>query len=250
MNHSRKLNYQFQNKDARDYKYSKIIAPQFLSRLPSQFSLQNKIAIILDQGDVGSCVSNAFALCINMLTNKYVRISRLFHYYCGRAIQGDSSTVDTGLNIRNAANIIRKFGACSEQKWPYVTANYTVLPPLGVFKASKLFKKYNYTFIAQDLISLKSCLLVSKSPIIFGFYVYDSFLSSQNGVIPMPDITTEPLQGGHCMLIIGYNDATQRFTCANSWGSSWGDRGLCYIPYAYVLDSILSSDFCQLNFIF
>lgn len=246
----RKLNYRFQEKDARDYKYLKTVPPRFLSKLPSQFSLQNTIGIILDQGNIGSCVSNAFALCINMLTNKYVRISRLFHYYCGRAIGGDSSILDTGLNIRTAANIIRKFGACAEQTWPYVTANYPELPPLGVFKASKLFKKYNYTFLTQDLISFKSCLLVSKSPIIFGLYLYDSFIKSTRGVIPTPDITTEQLLGGHCMLIIGYNDATQTFTCANSWGSSWGDRGLCHIPYAYLLDSTLSCDFCQLNFIF
>ena len=46
-----KLNYQFQNKDGRDFKYSKIIAPGFLSRLPSQFSLQNKISIILNQAN-------------------------------------------------------------------------------------------------------------------------------------------------------------------------------------------------------
>jgi C1A family cysteine protease len=246
----RKLNYQFQEKDERDFKYSKIIPPKFLSKLPSQFSLQNKIGIILNQGNIGSCVSNVFALCVHMLTNKHVLISRLFHYYCGRAIGGDSSILDTGLNIRMAANIIRKFGACAEPSWPYVTTNYSVLPPLGVFKASKLFKKYNYTFLTQDLISLKSCLLVSRSPIIFGLIVYDSFMKSTNGVIPMPDTTTEQLLGGHCMLIIEYNDATQTFTCANSWGSSWGDRGLCYIPYAYLLDSNLAADFCQLNFIF
>jgi C1A family cysteine protease len=246
----RKLNYQFQEKDARDYKYFKIVPLKFLSKLPSQFSLQNKIGIILDQGNIGSCVSNAFALCINMLTNKNVKISRLFHYYCGRAIGGDSSISDTGLTLRMAANIIRKFGACAEQSWPYVTANYPELPPLNVFKASKLFKKYNYTFVTQDLISFKSCLLVSKSPIIFGVYLYESFFKIKNGVIPMPNVFTEQFLGGHCMLIIGYNDATQTFTCANSWGSAWGNRGLCYIPYAYLLDSALTADFCQLNFIF
>ena len=246
----RKLNYQFQEKDTRDYKYLKIVPPKLLASLPSQFSLQNKIGIILDQGNIGSCVSNAFALCINMLTNKSVKISRLFHYYCGRAIGGDSSILDTGLNLRMAANIIRKFGACAEQSWPYVTTNYPELPPLGVFKASKLFKKYNYTFLTQDLISIKSCLMVSKSPILFGVYVYESFFKINKGVIPTPNVLTEELRGGHCMLIIGYNDATQMFTCANSWGNSWGDRGLCYIPYAYLLDSNLAADFCQLNFIY
>jgi len=243
----RKLNYHFQKKDERDYKYFKPIH-KVDTKLPAQFILENKIAI-LDQGDIGSCVSNAFSLCISILSTKHVRISRLFHYYCGRAIEGTSSTLDSGLDIRMAANIIRKFGACTEQSWPYITANYTKLPPLSVFKASKLFKKYNYTFVNQELSSLKSCLSFSKSPIIFGINVYDSFLSSTNGIVPMPNTTTETLQGGHCMLLVGYNDATQTFTCANSWGNSWGNNGLCYMPYAYILNSTLSSDYCQLNFV-
>lgn len=35
------------------------------------------------------------------------------------------------------------------------------------------------------------------------------------------------------MLIVGYSDAEARFIVRNSWGTDWGDRGYCYIPYDY-----------------
>ncbi|HLG96380.1 MAG TPA: hypothetical protein VKX49_08720 [Bryobacteraceae bacterium] len=46
-----------------------------------------------------------------------------------------------------------------------------------------------------------------------------------------------------CHLPDRYDDAKQLFTFRNSWGSSWGDQGYGYLPYAYVLDPSLASDF-------
>lgn len=243
----RKLNYKKQKADVRDYKYVSTSKP---SSLPNTFSLQDKLGPILDQGQLGSCVSNAFAQYINMMTNKSVSISRLYHYYCGRALDQTSSMEDSGLDIRQAAKIIGKYGACQETVWPYDITKFSELPPLSVFKSCNLFKSYSYSFLSQDLNSIKSCLSVTKCPVIFGFDVYDSFMNTVRGVIPSPNVNKESLLGGHCMLIIGYNDVNQRFTCVNSWGRYWGTGGLCYMPYDYVLNSKLASDFCQLTFVF
>ena len=49
------------------------------------------------------------------------------------------------------------------------------------------------------------------------------------------------------MIIIGYN--TTQFICVNCWGSSWGAKGLCYIPQTYLLNPTLASDFTGLQFI-
>jgi len=66
----------------------------------------------------------------------------------------------------------------------------------------------------------------------------------------MPDTSNETLEGSHCMTMIGYNNNTQQFICANSWGKSWGNKGYCYIPYNYLLNPNLASDFCFVQFIF
>ena len=79
--------------------------------------------------------------------------------------------------------------------------------------------------------------------------VYESFMTqnvAKTGIVPMPDLKKEKLQGGHCMNIIGYDDTKQLFICANSWGKNWGNAGFCYMPYMYILNTSLASDLCFL----
>lgn len=248
------LNYEFQKPDQRDYKFTPSIIT--LSKLKStspikQFSLNQRNIIILDQGNLGSCVSNVFAQNINIMTKNTLAISRLYHYYCGRAISNFSSTNDTGLYIRSAASIISKYGAAKENIWPYNINNFTQLPPLNVFQNAKLFKKYVYTFVNRNLNSLKSCLIQNNSPIIFGIMIYSSFMTqtvANTGNVPMPNTKTEKKLGGHCILMIGYNDSSQTFLCVNSWGANWGLKGFFNLPYDYVMNSELAGDFCYLEF--
>lgn len=37
--------------------------------------------------------------------------------------------------------------------------------------------------------------------------------------------------GHHAMNVVGYSDKLQGYIVENSWGESWGDQGLCLIPY-------------------
>ncbi len=81
--------------------------------------------------------------------------------------------------------------------------------------------------------------------------MYESFdKADTTGIVPMPDTTKEALLGGHCVLMVGFNNVTQRFICVNSWGASWGDRGFFTIPYEYVVNPLLAADFCVLNFVY
>jgi C1A family cysteine protease len=53
----------------------------------------------------------------------------------------------------------------------------------------------------------------------------------------------ESVLGGHCVLAVGYDDATQLFKVRNSWGTSWGQAGYFQIPYAYLTNADLADDF-------
>lgn len=248
-----KLNYKFQKKDTRDFKAVVPNTSTSNAKIISSFSLRSKVRFVYDQQSLGSCVSNAFAQYINICTTNNVKISRLLHYYCGRAIEGGSSLDDSGLDIRQAAKIIQKYGACSEKIWPYDVSKFNQLPPLNIFKSSLYFRKYIYSFVDQTLDSLRSVLYTQKKPIIFGIYVYDSFLTdtvASTGIVPMPNLNTESLLGGHCIVMIGYDNIKSQFICVNSWGSSWGAGGFFYLPYEYVLNPGLAADFCCLDFIY
>jgi C1A family cysteine protease len=54
---------------------------------------------------------------------------------------------------------------------------------------------------------------------------------------------TERSLGGHAVTLVGFNDETKQFIVRNSWGTAWGQNGYFTLPYAYVLNSGLASDF-------
>jgi C1A family cysteine protease len=79
--------------------------------------------------------------------------------------------------------------------------------------------------------------------------VYESFESdavAQSGVVPMPS-SGEKVLGGHCMLVVGYDASARVFIVRNSWGKSWGMKGYCTMPFEYLLNTNLASDFWTLR---
>ena len=53
----------------------------------------------------------------------------------------------------------------------------------------------------------------------------------------------EKMLGGHAVLAVGYDDSKQVFIVRNSWGKEWGDNGYFYMPYAFITDKNMCSDF-------
>lgn len=255
------LNYKSQSIDNRDYIHVPKLkaSPQVINNIqkillpvsPIMFFVKNYNVPILDQLNLGSCVANAFATCIRIITQQKLCSSRLFHYYNSRAMAGYTIEEDSGLEIRDACKSIVLYGVTQELNWKYVTPLFSVLPSLNSYIKTNLLPNFNYSFVNQDLNAIKLCLTTTNAPIIFGINVYDSFLTSsvaKTGIVPMPNTTTETLQGGHCILMVGIDNKNQVFICINSWGVSWGNKGFFTLPYNYVLNSNLSFDFCCISF--
>ena len=98
--------------------------------------------------------------------------------------------------------------------------------------------------LTQSLVLMKGCL-ASGFPFVFGFTVYESFESNavaSSGIVPMP-APNEKIVGGHAVVLVGYNDAVDRFRVRNSWGTRWGQKGYFEMPYLYVTSGSLASDF-------
>ena len=97
---------------------------------------------------------------------------------------------------------------------------------------------------------MKGCL-ASGFPFVFGFTVYESFESQEvakTGMVPMP-AAGESVLGGHAVLAVGYDDGHQRFIVRNSWGTGWGMQGYFTMPYAYLTERDLSSDFWTIRLV-
>jgi hypothetical protein len=74
-------------------------------------------------------------------------------------------------------------------------------------------------------------------PVLLAVNVYVGTWSAVNppGLITMPP-KDKVSEGGHEILVVGYDDAKRHFIFVNSWGESWGDKGFGYLPYDYVRD--------------
>jgi C1A family cysteine protease len=166
----------------------------------------------------------------------------LFEYYNSRTKSEKHS--DSGATIRDAIKAINTYGICPETEWPYNIEKFASKPPTKCYKDALQDRALTYQRVSQNLTQMKGCL-ASGLPFVIGIDVYQSF-ESQNvantGVVPMPS-QDEQLLGGHALMCIGYNDSTQRFTVRNSWGSGFGDKGYVYLPYQYLEDRNLASDF-------
>jgi C1A family cysteine protease len=246
--------------DHRDLIYS---APlQHLRALPSHVDLRKQFHVRpYDQGRIGSCTANAIAGAIQFDREHAKQKpdfvpSRLFIYYYERLTER-SVPIDSGAQIRDGIKVVAKRGVCAETTWPYDDTpadtetnlfphtSRAIKPPSAEAQHdAEKYKTISYSRVTQSLTQLKGCL-ADGFPIVFGFSVFDSLYDSQGqpqAVLPLPSGKDAPI-GGHAVLAVGYDDGKSLFTIRNSWGTSAQDHGYFYMPYAYLTDPHLASDF-------
>jgi C1A family cysteine protease len=243
--------------DARDHLYT---APRLATAaLPSSVDLRSGMPDVYDQGRIGSCTGNAIAGAVEFdlekqRNEKFVP-SRLFIYYNERAMEGHVAS-DSGAQIRDGIKSVAQLGVPNETEWPYddtpadsdgrfpAGCKAVTKPPADVYQQALANRVSSYQRVAQSLDQLRGCL-ASGYPFVFGFSVYASFESQEvasTGVVSMPQ-PGEALLGGHAVVGCGYDDSAQRFLVRNSWGTGWGQSGYFTMPYAYLTETSLSSDF-------
>ena len=238
--------------DNRDHLYAAPIAN--LAALPAKADLRGTCPPVYDQGELGSCTANAIAAAVQFDLIRQVAKdpfppSRLFIYYNERVIEGTAGT-DSGAMIRDGIKSVASQGNAHEVKWPYLVNEFAVQPPPNVYAEALLHTAVLYQRVVADLGQMKGCL-ASGFPFVFGFSVYESFESAdvaRSGNVPMP-AAQEKLIGGHAVMAVGYDDASQRFIVRNSWGDGWGIEGYFTMPYTYLTQSNLSDDFWTIRIV-
>jgi C1A family cysteine protease len=219
-----------------------------LANLPTSVDLEPLCPLPYDQLQLGSCTANALAALWEFLRMKAeatpVVPSRLMIYYGERAIEGTIST-DSGAIIDDGIDFLTHKGVAPEPLWPYDQAKFAINPPPSVWGAAWSQRLIDPVTIApNDILAIKS-RLAQGYPVAFGFVAYPELEGDKvaiTGILDMPTPGEQPI-GGHAVLIVGYNEATQEFKVRNSWGPKWGLAGYFLMPYAYTSNADLASDF-------
>jgi hypothetical protein len=227
--------------DARDVHY---VPPVDTATLPESVDLRPLCPTVYDQGNLGSCTANAIGAAIEynqMQTGERSFVpSRLFIYFNERVLEGTIKQ-DAGAMIRNGIKTVVRLGAPPEDVWPYDESAAYTQPHPDAYAAAKLDLVTVYCRVGQTLPLMQACLM-EGFPIVFRYTCYPSMDHTwDDGVIPMPG-PTEPEDGGHCMLIVGYSNATRTFLVRNSWGTQWGQQGYGTMPYDYILSPQWTTD--------
>jgi len=151
---------------------------------------------------------------------------------------------DAGGQIRDGVKSVNQQGAPPETDWPYDITKFAEKPPQKAYDDAAQHESVLYQRLTPILGQLKGCL-ASGFPFVLGFVVYESFESqqvAQTGEASLPQAGEQQI-GGHAVLAVGYDESQQRFLIRNSWGAGWGMGGYFTLPYPYLLQPTLSSDF-------
>jgi len=231
--------------------------------IPPQVDISEFDSPIENQGSQGTCTANAGASLLEHLERRtygtYIEHSRKFLYKMSRQLLG--LTGDVGSTIPATLGSIVIFGMPPEKYWPY-TKGVDDQPTAFVHGLAQNYQGTSYvnlsktgTTTAQILYNMK-VNLTSGLPVIFGFSMYSSITTCDDGYIkyPLPGETTET---GHCVLAVGFNDTVEinngsytsvgAFYIKNSWGTGWGINGYGWLPYDYITNGIATDCWVLIN---
>lgn len=131
--------------------------------------------------------------------------------------------------INRASDYIRDLGLPSEYCFPYSATNAACTGACPEYQKAG-FQISNWHWVATTAPSveaLKSALF-TLGPLVTTMDVYTDFFSYRTGVY---SYVTGSYQGGHAIVLVGYNDAEKYFIAKNSWGTGWGEAGYFKIAY-------------------
>ena len=222
--------------------------------------LRSNFTKIKNQGQQGSCLSftltSIFEYMMKVSKQEDYDLSEAFLYYNARNLDTDESTSnDNGSRFHPSIESLSKYGIALEKYWPYNENVYDKRPSEEAYKDAETRKLIKALNVECSVKAIKSALS-DGYPVAGSFILYPSF--NQNGAyIQMP--TKEEIESvnngneedeqmerhaRHAMTIVGFSDELQMFLVRNSWGDDWGDRGYCYMPYAYIENNELFNFAC------
>ena len=210
--------------------------------LPPSVDLQKYCSPVEDQGNLGSCTSQAVVGLLEYFERRankeYLDASRRFLYKVTRKLY--KHTGDTGAYVRGTMRALRIFGVCPEEYWPYDVSRFDEEPPAFCYAFGQAYQAIKYYRIWDSnptkLIDQLKGNLAKGLPFAFGFTVYSSIWDpavEKSGDIPLPQ-KGDKVEGGHAIMAVGYDDAKARFVIRNSWGTGWGKQGYGTLPYGYI----------------
>ena len=182
------------------------------------------LTTIKDQGPCESCWTFSAVGVVEAMT-------RIEHAVWSLRSEGD---VHDGMGAQcattgwpsNALDWIKAHGVADPRCWAYQTANAPYAPTSD--RSGRTVRLGSY--VTLNNIQDQKTWLDNVGPISACFTCYNDFFAygPNSGVYTQ---TTNAVAGGHCIVIVGYDDTKGAWLIRNSWGTGWGMAGYGWFGY-------------------
>lgn len=223
------------------------LADNVKNPLPERISLLQYAPKRRNQGRQGSCVAWASAYAARTILESrrtgrkpdQVAFSPSFMY---NQIKIDGSNCQ-GSYIKRAMDNMYGQGAVLYKDFAYDETSCGKEPSAILKRKASDFKIKGFQRLTEgnqsntaEMLSIKQNL-AKGSPVVIGMMVGGSFMQNMMGKdvwTPTRSDYNKSGFGGHAMCVIGYDDFKEggAFQIMNSWGDSWGKKGVCWVRYS------------------
>lgn len=202
----------------------------------------NYVTPVRNQGSCGSCWAFAaagalesYTLIKNSLAGQDLNLSEQVLVSCSGA--GNCG----GGYIGSASNYIRDKGLPAEACFPYTATNNACGSACYTYQ-SDAYRIQSWAYVTTTSVNVEAIknALVTYGPLVTTMDVYGDFFSYRGGIY---SYASGSYQGGHAILLVGYDDTAQCFKAKNSWGAGWGEAGFFRIAYSAAGNPVYFGEF-------
>ena len=211
---------------------------------PPSFDWRNStgntfVTPVRDQGGCGSCWAFAttaalesYVLITQNTPGTDVNLSEQTLVSCPGPATGNCG----GGSVGAASTYIKNTGLPVEACFPYTATNNSCTNACSTYRTNT-YRIYDWYYVATyaPTVSAIKNALYTYGPLVTTMDVYADFFNYRTGVYTY---VSGSYQGGHAILIVGYNDGGGYFIVKNSWGTGWGESGYFRIAYSQLTNVV------------
>lgn len=229
-------NVQYDFPDNRDWVYR----PALVNLKPS-IEYPNDL-FIRNQGKEGACTGFALAAAIDLLKHQasntaHFKASARMLYEMARRHDEWAGEQYSGSSLRGAINGWKHMGVCEENEWKYYrTPGRSGHLTVERARRARLNTIGAYYRLRPQVADMHAAIN-ETGVVIASARIHAGWRECKGPNIEKPSFGKG--EGGHAFAIVGYNETG--FWVQNSWGKTWGDKGLSLWNYPDWIENIMDA---------